>query len=78
MTPSPAELFKLAVRVNAPAIVMAHQHPSGSAEPSPEDGRCTSAAVQAGEILGISVLDHLVVGRDVWVSMKEKGIGFPT
>lgn len=72
----PAELFKLAVRVNAPAIVMAHQHPSGSADPSPEDSRCTAAAVQAGDILGISVLDHLVVGRDVWVSMKEKGFGF--
>lgn len=74
----PAELFKLAVRVNAPAIIMAHQHPSGSADPSPEDARCTSAAVQAGEILGIGVLDHLVIGRDVWVSMKEKNVGFPT
>lgn len=72
----PAELFTTAVRVNAPAILMAHQHPSGSAEPSPEDGRTTAAAVQAGEVLGITVLDHLVIGQGAWVSLREKGLGF--
>jgi DNA repair protein RadC len=74
----PAELFKEAVRVNAPAILLAHNHPGGSAEPSPEDQRTTAVAVEAGGILGISVLDHFVIGRGVWVSMKEKGLGFST
>jgi DNA repair protein RadC len=74
----PAELFKEAVRINAPAILMAHQHPSGDCSPSPDDARTTSVAIKAGEILGISVIDHLVVGRGSWVSMKEKGLGFPT
>lgn len=72
----PAELFTTAVRVNAPAILMAHQHPSGSADASPEDQRTTAAAVQAGEILGISVLDHLIIGKGSWVSLREKGVGF--
>jgi DNA repair protein RadC len=74
----PAELFKEAVLVNAPAILLAHNHPGGSAEPSPEDERTTAVSVQAGGILGISVLDHLVIGRGVWVSMKEEGLGFST
>lgn len=72
----PAELFKEAVRVNAHGILLAHNHPSGSAEPSPEDERTTAAAVQAGEVLGISVLDHLVIGRGSWFSLREKGLGF--
>ena len=72
----PAELFKEAVRVNAPGILLAHNHPSGSADPSPEDQRTTAAAVQAGEVLGISVLDHLVIGRGSWFSLREKGLGF--
>jgi DNA repair protein RadC len=73
----PVELFKEAVRVNAPAILLAHQHPSGDATPSPEDCYCTATAIQVGEILGISVLDHLVIGRNTWISMKERGLGFP-
>ncbi|CAN5912227.1 hypothetical protein BH24BAC1_BH24BAC1_36810 [soil metagenome] len=72
----PAELFKEAVRVNAPAILLAHNHPGGSADPSPEDERTTAVAVQAGGILGISVLDHLVIGRGTWISLREKGLGF--
>jgi len=72
----PVELFKQAVRINAPAILLAHQHPSGDATPSPEDCDCTTAAVQVGEVLGITVLDHLVIGRHSWTSMKARGLGF--
>jgi DNA repair protein RadC len=72
----PAELFKGAVRVNAPAILLAHIHPSGDPTPSPQDVRVTEEAVQAGKLLDIAVLDHLVVGKEVWVSLKERGKGF--
>ena len=72
----PAELFKAAVRVNAPALLLSHVHPSGSAEPSPEDVRVTEEAVVAGKLLGIDVLDHLIIGRGSWVSLREQGLGF--
>ena len=72
-----AELFKEAVRVNAAVVLLSHCHPSGSAEPSPEDVRVSIEAIQAGKILGIELLDHIIVGRDErWVSLKELGAGF--
>lgn len=70
------ELFKEAVRVNAPALLLSHVHPSGSVEPSPEDIRVTLDAYQAGQLLGINVLDHIIVGNGVWASLKEKRLGF--
>lgn len=72
----PAELFKEAVRVNAPALLLSHVHPSGSAEPSAEDVRLTELAVQAGKLLGIALVDHLVIGREEWVSLRERKQGF--
>lgn len=72
----PAELFKEAVRVNAPALLLSHVHPSGSPDPSPEDIRATHNAYQAGKLLGIDVLDHIIVGRESWISLREKGLGF--
>ena len=72
----PAEVFKEAVRVNAPALLLSHVHPSGDPTPSPEDVRVTEEVVQAGKLLNISVLDHIVVGKDVWISLKERGLGF--
>ena len=71
-----AEIFKEPIRVNAPALLLSHCHPSGSCEPSPEDIRLTQDAVQAGNLLGIEVLDHLVIGDNIWFSLKEKGMGF--
>jgi DNA repair protein RadC len=71
----PAELFKEAVRVNAPALLLSHVHPSGDPTPSPEDVRVTELSVQAGKLLGIDVLDHLIIGNDVWFSLKESGFG---
>ncbi len=70
------ELFKAAVRRNGSAVIIAHNHPSGDPSPSPDDVAVTRAAVQAGKLLDIEVLDHLVIGRGRYISMKEKGLGF--
>jgi DNA repair protein RadC len=70
------ELFKPAIRRNASAIIVAHNHPSGDPAPSPDDVAVTRAIVQAGKLLGIDVLDHVVIGQGRWVSLKERGLGF--
>ncbi len=70
------ELFKSAIRRNAAAIVVAHNHPSGDPNPSPDDVAVTRAIVQAGKLLDVEVLDHLVIGGTGFVSMKERGLGF--
>lgn len=70
------ELFKQAIKENAAAIIVAHNHPSGDPAPSPEDIRVTRQIVQAGQLLNIEVLDHLVIGHYRYVSMKERGLGF--
>ena len=70
------ELFKPALQRNAAGVVIAHNHPSTDPTPSPEDVSVTRAIVQAGKLLDISVLDHLVIGLSRWVSLKEKGMGF--
>lgn len=71
-----AEVFRDAVRSNATAIIVAHNHPSGDPTPSPEDVQVTRSIVQAGQLLGIDVLDHLVIGHHRFVSLKERGLGF--
>ncbi len=71
------ESFRPAIRVNASAVAFAHNHPSGLADPSPEDVAVTRALVQTGKLLDITVLDHLVIGYGTkWVSLKQKGLGF--
>jgi DNA repair protein RadC len=70
------ELFKDAIRANASAVIVAHNHPSGDPTPSPDDVAVTRAIVQAGKLLDIDVLDHLVIGQGKWVSLKERGLGF--
>lgn len=70
------ELFKAAVRRNAVAVIVAHNHPSGDPTPSPEDVAVTKQIVAAGLILDIQVLDHIVVGHNRWTSMKARGLGF--
>jgi DNA repair protein RadC len=69
-----AEVFKDAVKRNATAIIVAHNHPSGDPSPSSEDVRVTEAIVSAGDLLNIDVLDHLVIGRGSWVSMHQRGM----
>lgn len=72
------EVFKDAIRRNATSILVAHNHPSGDATPSPDDVAVTRAMVSAGKILDINVLDHIVCGRNPtrFVSLKERGLGF--
>jgi DNA repair protein RadC len=71
-----SEIFRDAVRENATAIIVAHNHPSGDPTPSPEDVQVTRSIVEAGSLLGIDVLDHLVIGHQRFVSLKERGLGF--
>jgi len=70
------ELFRPAIRLNATAVAFVHNHPSGDPSQSPEDVAVTRALVQAGRLLEIAVLDHLIIGHGNWVSLKEKGLGF--
>lgn len=70
------ELFKPAIQKSAASLILAHNHPSGDPTPSPEDVALTRSVVQAGKLLDIEVLDHLVIGYGRYVSMKEKGLGF--
>jgi DNA repair protein RadC len=71
-----AEVFKEAIRSNSPVIMIAHNHPSGQPEPSPADIDVTHAIIQAGKLLGIQVLDHLVIGRGRWASLHHYGVRF--
>ncbi len=72
------EVFREAIKANAAAIIVAHNHPSGQPDPSPEDVSVSRALVEAGKLLDCEVLDHLVVGAGGtrWVSLKERGLGF--
>lgn len=70
------EIFRDPVRLNAAAVLIAHNHPSGDPSPSPEDVAVTKTMIDAGELLDIEVLDHLVIGQGRYVSMKAKGLAF--
>ncbi len=70
----PRECFKEAIRRNANAVILVHNHPSGDPNPSREDLDVTKRMSQAGEILGIEVLDHLIIGDNRYISLKERGI----
>ena len=70
------ELFRDAVRVNAAGLILVHNHPSGDPTPSPDDLHLTAEAIAAGRLLDIDVLDHLVVGHDTFVSLRDRGIAF--
>jgi DNA repair protein RadC len=70
------ELFKPAIQRNAASIIVVHNHPSGDPTPSPEDIALTKSILQAGKLLDIELLDHLVIGQNKFVSMKERGLGF--
>jgi len=71
-----SEVFRQAVRMNAAAVIIAHNHPSGDPAPSPEDVAVTKAMVEAGKLLDIEVLDHMVLGGGGYVSMKARHLGF--
>jgi DNA repair protein RadC len=70
------EVFKVAIQRGAASVLVVHNHPSGDPSPSPEDITLTRALVQAGKLLDIELLDHLVIGGGRHVSLKERGLGF--
>ena len=70
------ELFKEAVRINAAAIIIYHNHPSGDPSPSPDDVAVTRLTREAGKLLDVEVHDHIIIGAGRFVSLKERGLGF--
>jgi DNA repair protein RadC len=71
---SPREIMRDALLANAAACVLVHNHPSGDPEPSRDDERVTRRLVEAGRLVGVEVLDHLVVGGGTWVSLARRGL----
>lgn len=71
-----AEVFRPAIVAHAAAIIVAHNHPSGDPSPSPEDINVTRQLVRVGKEMDIQVLDHMIIGRMRYVSLKERGLGF--
>ncbi|MBP5493117.1 MAG: DNA repair protein RadC [Clostridiales bacterium] len=68
------ELFKTAVRCNAASVIVAHNHPSGDPTPSEEDYLATAGLLEAGNLMGIEIKDHIVVGRGISISMQSQGM----
>ncbi|MEM9954208.1 MAG: DNA repair protein RadC [Chloroflexota bacterium] len=71
-----SELYREAIIRNSPAMILAHNHPSGDVMPSPEDIDLTRDMVSAGELLDIQLIDHLIIGQSNWLSLRERGLGF--
>ncbi|MBW7454827.1 DNA repair protein RadC [Paenibacillus sepulcri] len=69
----PREVFRAAIKCSSASIICLHNHPSGDPTPSPEDITLTRRLVEAGELVGIDVLDHLVIGDNRFISLKEQG-----
>ena len=70
----PREVFKTAILGNSSSIIVAHNHPSGDPLPSKEDIDITQRLKEAGKIIGIDLIDHVIIGEDRYVSLKEKGV----
>ena len=68
----PREVFKMAILQNAASVIAFHNHPSGITDPSPEDIELTRRLVEAGKAIGIQVLDHIIIGEDVYLSLMER------
>lgn len=70
----PREIFETAIRRHAAAIVLAHNHPSGDPKPSDEDIKATSLLTEAGKMMGILVLDHLIIGKEKYFTFRDNSI----
>jgi DNA repair protein RadC len=70
----PREVFKDAIMHTAASVVLAHNHPSGDPEPSEDDITITKRLIEAGKILGVEVIDHIIVGKNGFLSFEEKGL----
>ena len=71
---SAREIFREAVKFGSANIIISHNHPSGNPEPSKEDINVSIRIKECGEIMGINLLDHIIIGRNNYTSLKEKGI----
>lgn len=71
---TPRELFREAISMNSASVIIAHNHPSGDPTPSREDIATTKRICQTGEVIGIEVLDHLIIGDGRWLSLKTQGL----
>lgn len=72
----PAEVFREPIVLKATSVILVHNHPSGDPRPSPQDVAVTKTLAAAGELLGLEVLDHVVIGQNRWVSLRREGLGF--
>jgi DNA repair protein RadC len=70
------EAFREPIKLNSASVIWAHNHPSGDPNPSPEDVLLNRQLVDAGRLLDIDVLDHLVIGEGRYISMRQRGLGF--
>lgn len=70
----PREVFNVAVRESAAAMILLHNHPTGDPTPSPEDLEVTRRLCEAGELMGIKVLDHIIIGDGTFYSFSERGV----
>ncbi len=70
----PRDVFKIAIKRNANSIILVHNHPSGDPTPSKEDINITNRLTDVGELVGIKVLDHIIIGDSCYISFKEKNI----
>lgn len=74
----PREVYKSALLASAASVIFVHSHPSGDPDPSDSDRKITDQLLQAGELMGIQVLDHVIVGRDGYFSFSERDFNFPS
>jgi len=70
------EVFRAGIKRNAAAVIVVHNHPSGDPTPSPEDITLTRALIQAGKLMDIELLDHIIIGGNTYTSLKDKNLGF--
>lgn len=70
-----AEVFRVALMTNAAALMLVHNHPSGDPSPSPSDLASTAKLAEAGKLLELPILDHVIIGDPIWYSMREHGVG---
>ncbi len=70
----PREVFNPAIKESAVSVIFVHNHPSGDPEPSKEDIQMTRRLLEVGDVVGIKVLDHIIIGNECFVSLKDKGI----
>ncbi len=71
-----AEVLRLPIALQCVGMIMLHNHPSGDPTPSPEDVRITQLVMESAKLMDIDLLDHLIIGRNRYVSLKERGLGF--